>query len=409
MHPEDRLDALLTALRQPERERQDAHPESGRTYSPAGWTRAMEQTDADLLPLLDVARQFDPLRTAQPDPRFAQALRARMLERVAERRVAGSAAVAPVAPVGPARLLAAHWRPLRTALVAASLLLALGLGTLTAAAAAGPGSILFGLHRLEQNVQAATVSDPAGRAHMHLGYARQWLAAVRAAADQHAGDPTYSDALGALGDEDAAAAQQIGLVPAGATRAGLDAELSQLRADERTTLRAALPALDWPDRLATTQALGTLGVSVPRATQATLVHGDDAWHIELTGSGFQPGATLLLNGQPAGQVTVASDGRATADLPASALRTPPASVGLGNPDGTAAATTSVRVLSSSDAGPSATETPGDHEGHGTPGPGDGDNHATATPGTSESGDKSTPGPTPTSGGHDDGGSPTPTP
>ncbi len=402
MHPEDRLDALLIALRQPERGQPGRHLESWR--APAGplGPRDLASADADLAPLLEAAQALDPLRTAQPDPRFARALQARILARAADRRAEY------VVPLTPARHWASHWashwQPLRTAIVAAAVLLALGIGMLTVAATdAAPGSLLFGLHRFEQGVQAAAAPDPAGRARVHLQNARQWLAAVRVAARQRQGDPAYSDALSALRDEDAAAAQQIGLMPAGATRAELTTELGQLRADEGTTLRAALPALGWSDRLNTTQALAALNVAVPHVAQATLSPHEDTWHVVVTGSGFQPGATLLLNGRPAVPLSVASDGRATAELPRSALASPPASVGVGNPDGTAAVTTNLRVLSSPAAGPSATETPGEHGGHGTPEPGDGNGNgtgqATFTPGSTEHEGQSTPGATPAWGDH----------
>ncbi len=232
--------------------------------------------------------------------------------------------------------------------------------------------------------------DSADRAHQHLQFARQWLAALRAATAQHRGDPTYSDALAALRDEESAAAQEIAQMPHGTPRAALEADLAALRADERVTLRAALSSIGWPDRIATTAALGTLGVAGPRVTGATLAAGDDGrWHVTLTGAGFESGAVLLVDGQSAGTVMATSAGLLTAELPLDDVAQALASLGVGNPDGTAAATGNVQVLNPE----AATPTPNEQEG--TPQPGAG---ATATPTLDNQGGEATPSPTDSSGG-----------
>jgi hypothetical protein len=384
MNPEDRLDALLTALRRTEwGQRRDSGVDlNGRQEQAGGGTpmRAVAE-DGELAPLLESAQRLAPLRAAQPDPAFARALEERMLTQADEQQNE---------PGALRRFLAIRSAALRPALVAAVLLLALGLGTLTAASAAGPGSPLFRLHRLEQRLQVGIAGDSTDRAHQHLQLARQWLADVHDAAAQHRGDPTYSDALAALREEDTSAAYEIAKVPAGTQRAALAAGLNVLRADERTTLQAALLAIGWPDRITTTTALGALGVAVPRVTSATLAAGDDGrWHVTLMGAGFESGAVLLVNGQPAGAVTATSDGLLMAWLPLDDLEQAPASLGVGNLDGTAATTDIVQVQHAG----AATPTPGEQEG--TPRPGEA---ATATPTPDEQGGQATPTPTDTSGG-----------
>ncbi len=412
MHPEDRLDALLTALRRSERgERDDARDSSG-GWTPTGVARTYAQ-DAELAPLMDAAARLEPLWTAQPDARFAQALQARILAKASERR---RDMLAPV-PASTARSeeagrrvppALAHGRALlRPALVAAVALIALSIGTLTAAAHAGPGNPLFLLHRLEQSVQVAAAGDNSDRARLHMQYARQWLAAVHDAAATHAGDPTYSSALQALRDEDTAAAQDIAQVPAGSDRDALNAELASLHGDERNTLRDALAGIGWPDRVSTTSALGALGVTVPRVVNAKAVVEDGSWNISIEGSGFQPGAVLLVNGQPVGSAISSNDNELEARLPVDAFPGAPQSLGVGNPDGTAASTTNIHLPGRPGAG--ATGTPHEHDGNGTPEPNNGDHNpqGTATP-TGDHEGKSTPGPTPTYSG-EGGGAPTPTP
>jgi hypothetical protein len=367
MQPEDRLDALLPTPRQ-------SAPSSA-------------ESDPELAPLLDAARQVRALSAAQPDAHFAEALRARMLTRAAEIRLARPISLP--AARDPRRPLRQAVRfstsiPMRRPLVAAAVLVvALGTGTLTAAAAAPPGSPLFGLHRAEQSLRAAATSDASAKAQLHLGYARQWLAAVRVAATRQQGSNTYLSALQALREEDGAAATAIAAISDGATRRALAGQLARLRAEEGATLGAALANIGWPERIATTQALGALGVSVPRITSAQLEVRGESWHITITGSGFLPGAVLLVDGQALTVETQLSATQIEAQVPRARSRVLPHTLGVGNPDGTAAAsavTPGSRPTERNEQGtpgsndkPGSETTPGSGS-EGTPSPGDGRNH-----------------------------------
>ena len=373
MNSEDRLDALLTTLLRPERrpQRDDATDQRADWQRVAGLHpihqvngRSELAQDDDLAPLVATARRLSALDVPLSDPAVAQAIKARVLARATERREQGDVA----AKRTPRRLWTRPtigWDVLRPALVAAVVFLVLGVGTVVAAAQASPGSPLFALHRIEQSVQANAALDSTSRARQHLKFAREWLATLRAAATQNLDNTTYADALHALRDEDDAAASEIAQMQLGTQRTALEADLGALRTDERATLRATLLATSWPNRIAATTALGALGVEVPRVTSATLVEGAEGhWQVTLSGKGFQPGALLLVNGQPAGTVTATSSGVLTATLPLNALTEAPSTLGVGNPDGTAAATTSARMQKQGD----ATATP-EHNAQGTPSPG----------------------------------------
>jgi hypothetical protein len=373
MQPEDRLDALLTLPRPP--------------------VPGSVGSDPELAPLLDAARQVGALAAARPDPRYAETLRARMLARATELRLAQPARL-PAAGRDPRRLLrAALGAPTRQSLVAAAVLLAaLGAGTLTVAAAAPPGSPLFGLHRAEQGIRVAAAGDSGAQTRLHLQYARQWLAAVHDAARQH-GDDSYLSALQALREEDGAAASALATLPAGADRQALAGQLAHLRAEEGATLGAALASIGWPERIPTTQALAALGVSVLHITTAKLDPKDDTWRITITGAGFQPGAVLLLDGQAVTATTQISATQLTARVPRGHDRAMPHTLGIGNPDGTAA---SAITLVSNSGGQDEQGTPGSDENQpgqhttptaggdehggsgGTPGPGEDHGHGTPT-------------------------------
>lgn len=394
MNSEDRLDALLTALQHTERRLQPGNDTDSRARQQSAGElyrsgqvngRSALAEDADLAPLVATARRMKSLGTPLSDPAVAQAIKARMLARASERREQGEVVASRTPGRRHARPLS-DWGILRPALVAAVVFLVLSVSTVVAAAQASAGSPLFALHRFEQSVQANAALDSTSRARQHLKFAREWLATLRAAATQNLGDTAYADALHALRDEDAAAADEIAQMPLGAQRTALEADLVALRTDERATLRATLTATGWPNRIAATTALGALGVDVPRVTGATLVEGaDDHWRITLTGKGFQPGALLLVNGQPTGTVIATTSGLLTAAVPLDALTEAPSILGVGNPDGTAAVTTSLRMQRQGD----ATATP-QHNAQGTPGSGsdetpipsatpDGEHQVTPTP------------------------------
>jgi hypothetical protein len=242
------------------------------------------------------------------------------------------------------------------------------------------------LHRFEQGVRVALSGNPADRMRLHLGYAGDALTAANAAA--RTGDAAaFGDALTTLRSELNAAASELPNIPPGADQDNLAAQLTSLRSQAISGLRGDLPPLDWPSRLAATDALAAFGDTVPRVTGATAAHTQDAamhtWHIVVSGVGFAPGARLLVNGQPAGTVISVSTTTLIADYTASDGR-PPGALGVANSDETAAQTTHVSLVPLGQGTPGPANTPGaGSDGHGG-GPGQGGHgggHGTPTPST----------------------------
>ena len=266
------------------------------------------------------------------------------------------------------------------ALAAACVLLALGSGLFAAGANAQPGSPLFGLHRVEQWARVSLAS-PEDRARLHLQYAGDALAALDRAVAQHSGDPSFAGALDTLRSELAAASSSIAALPAGQTHDTLAAQLATLQQRARDDLRAALPSLGWGDRVATTAALGVLGERVPHITGAAIhaiagqdgqdgqsaqgaTHGAGARPVQIvvSGGGFAAGARLVIDGQSAGTVLAVTDGTLIAQVSLDPTAAHIASIGVENPDGTAAQTTDVAHGAAVTATPMVAPTATPHRG-----------------------------------------------
>jgi hypothetical protein len=251
----------------------------------------------------------------------------------------------------------ARWARLLGPAMAAALLLVIGGSTLTAAAAAGPGTPFYSLHRWEQNVQVSMAGSAGDRTRLHLAYAQAALAALDAAAARHQAGAPYNDALATFRDEMSAASATLDSVPASGEHDELTAQLAQVRAKGRADLRTALVALPWSERVATTSALATIGDSVLQVAHASaerLGQGQHLWQITVTGAGFQQGAVLLVDGQPAGAVTSVTATGLVAQVSRDDSAPLPNSIGVANPDNTAAAT---RTISSDEPEPNGTPTP----------------------------------------------------
>jgi hypothetical protein len=375
----DSLDALLSS--QPSARARWSLPESQRE---------------ELEPLLDLAGDLALVRNVLPASTFADDLEARLLAR-ARRHAIGAVSIleddagdvdtdadyAPTIPAIPA--LAIPDRPSRGASrpapgsrrvswrvwtsLAAIILLALTITTFTVAANASPGSALYGVRRWQEDARTNLAMSDADRAKLHIQYATDALDALDAAVAQHAEAHVYDEALGRFTDELRQANEALALVPAGGDHDTVSVSLENLRARGRRDLRAALPSLDWPGRITTTSALGSLGEPVLTLTQVSGVRssvpGGHIWTITITGSGFQNGALLLVRQQPTGHVVSVTSTQMVAQLTAGEDNSLPHDIGVGNPDNTAATTTYIASEHENDDDtPRATGTPGGNHGSG---------------------------------------------
>jgi hypothetical protein len=272
------------------------------------------------------------------------------------------------------------------------LLAVIGASTFLAGASAGPGTPLYSLHRFEQGVQVSLAPSAAERTTLHLAFAQEALAALDASAARHQSGGAYADALATFQQEMQAATTSLTGVSAGTDYSALSSQLAQLRAQGRADLHIALAILSWSGRVVTTGVLGDIGDTVLHVNAATMLYYQDSsldqhlWQITVSGSGFAPGAELLVNGAPAGTVRSVTPTMLVAQMSGDDAGPLPESIGVANPDDTAAQTSSIsrqdhQEQSTSTPGPLATPTCDDHGGGGHDGGGGGSSGGSGSSGS----------------------------
>jgi Domain of unknown function (DUF5667) len=303
-----------------------------------------QDPEADELVALALRLQSAP--PLQVDPDYAWHLEQRILARNAtlhlERPVRGWSFL---------RLLRAH-PVLRVALSLCFLLVLLLTGALVGAAqATNPDSPLYTVKRWEQQVQVSLANSPENQAHLDLQFAQDRLKTLVTLADAvHA--QAYSEALVELDQQLAAASRASNALPAGAEQDRVESQLATLQAAARHTLRGLLPQLALPERLLTTDELGRLGDTVPHLTRVDLtlpVHPNGQAVINISGDDIQPGAQLLVDSQLV-DVRGSLQNGWYVFVANWAGNQHPQRLGILNPDGTAAQTTTITVNSSDDHG-----------------------------------------------------------
>ena len=300
--------------------------------------------EADELVALALRVQAAP--PLQVDPAFARQLEQRILARHAALRLER-----PVRGWSFLRLLRAH-PVFQVALGLCLLLLLLGTGALLLPAqATNPDSPLYVVKHWEQQVQVLLAHSPENQAHLDLQFAQDRLKTLVTLADA-AHVQAYSEALVELDQQLTAAARAIDALPAGAEHDRVESQLATLQADARHTLRGLLPQLALSERLLTTDELGRLGDTVPHLVSAEMVlpaHQGGQATISIAGDDLQPGAQLLLDSRLV-EVTGSFQNGRYVFVANWAGNQPPQRLGILNPDGTAAQTTTITLNSSDDHG-----------------------------------------------------------
>jgi hypothetical protein len=347
MQPEERLDALLS-----------------RRLSEAMEDNTAEELASgtgELIPLLDAAEPLMIRDRAEPSSTFADQLEAALLSRFAASSDKGAAntyahngAEAATAEKEPLTAYASPSiqseqsdvrqsgnrrrlipRPASAPWRAVAALLLLGIGIIGGLATTARSGLLLNWSGHVTN--ATQTPDSVGT---QLQQAQSALTLFNQSVSQRLGDQAYQSALARFAEAEAKVGADLAGLPANATRTALAAQLTALRERGRHDLRAALPVLSWSVRALVTSVLDQLGDTVPKIGQTTLVgaagHDNYVWTITIQGSGFAPGAILLVDNQPAGMTVSVSATILVAQVSSAATKDGTYHVSVGNPDGTVA-------------------------------------------------------------------------
>lgn len=330
----DQLERRMVDLHQ-------ARQRSDRTAPPEPALRV----DPEIEALASLAQRLQAAASLQVDPAFARRLERRVLARqgaLQRNRVTRRGWNWSLFGLSRARVAGV------LALCLFILVIVMSTGVLVVAAqVSDPNNPLYAVKHWEQQVQVSLARSPTEQAELHLQFARDQLTSLGNFTDV-AKAPSYQQVLANFDQHVTTAAQEIGALPAGPDHARLTKELATLQTEARQRLRELLSKLAVPERVLTTDELGRLGETVSALTQAQVTlpaQPNGQASVSISGSNLQPGAQLLVNGQP-----VSASGGLQNGVYLFTVNwhgdVHPHSIGILNPDGTAAQTTRVSVQTS---------------------------------------------------------------
>jgi len=366
MQPEERFEALLS---------QRLRESMGESAA-----EALVGEAGELAPLLDAVKRFAVTGDAEASSSFADQLEAALLSRfaapagdaVAAEQVNGEPAGAPpqlelmrartsssrpekARPLGTVGRFIP--RPMNSPWRAVAALVLLGIGIFGGLAVTARSGLLWSDAASARTATQTSALGEGDSVRAHVQQAQHALAEFNQAVKQRLGDQAYQAALAHFTDEETKASADLSKLPADTTRTTLATQLSALRESGRHDLRAALPLLSWPVRALVSGVLDKLGDTVPKIGQTAVLgavgHDSYVWTITVNGSGFVPGAVLLVDDRPAGMTISISATTFVAQVSSAGIRNGAHHVSVGNPDGTVA-----------DGGVITLTQPDDHGGHG---------------------------------------------
>ena len=152
----------------------------------------------------------------------------------------------------------------------------------------------------------------------------------------------YQQALVDLDQYIHAFTRSIQALPAGPERDSFTNKLVTLKADARRTLRGLLPRLTLAEQLLTTDELGRLNDTVPHVDSAmvVVVHAQKQATITISGEHLQAGMQLFVDHQLVATSGSLHNGTGVFTVSWTGGQ-PPKTIGILNPDGTAAQTTTI--------------------------------------------------------------------
>jgi len=265
-------------------------------------------------------------------------------------------------PVEPERLF--KRRAWITFLRVAAVFIIAGVGILTASARSQPGDALYGLSQAEKQFALTFAGAPQNQANLQIDQLRSAIVDLKTAVNEGRDDGAIRLTLDTVAAKTSSSQKAVAALPVDSKREEAQRALSSALAEEEQILHLLLSNVDWPVRLAFTQQLGILGEPVPTVTNVVVhTQSNRTLLITLTGTHFAPQAQLMIDGLQNGMVSQSIPTQLIAVSGNAAWPSGAYSVGVRNPDGTAAQSIiNVRNQNNSD------QEDSNHNKHGTPVP-----------------------------------------
>ena len=246
----------------------------------------------------------------------------------------------------------------------AAVLMVVSVGVLTASARSLPGDALYSLKQAEKQFTLTFAGAPQNRATLQIDLLRSALVDLNTVVNDGRDDDAIRLALDTVAAKTSDSQEAVAALPVDSVREAAQQDLVSALAEEEQTLRQLLNNVDWPVRLAFTQQLGTLGDPVPAVTNVVVrTQSNGTLLITLTGSHFAPQAQLMIDGQQNGMVSQSTPTQLVAIFSNAAWSPGAYSIGVRNPDGTAA-----QWIFNADDGNNQDRQNSNHNRHGTPVP-----------------------------------------
>lgn len=323
MHPEEELDHLL-----------DEHTLRGSQFSPS---------DDEIAVSLAAAKRLVQLQELAPPTRFAHRLEGEIRARTHSQRVSQRIEAGRLIPFSPSQgILPQPPRPRKrrawvATLGAVAVLLIAFASLLTLSAHSLPWNPLAGWKPAQNQGTLLSGADAQNHANAAIGQLRSSLADLTTVVNEGRDNHAIRQALDMVSGWTSTSREAVSALLPGPTLQATQQSLNKALAEEDQTLRLLLGRVDFSMKVAFTRQLGVLGDPVPRVIHVTVrAQSTGTFLITLTGVDFASGAQFMIEGKPAGTVIQRSASLLVAVVSSARWSSDTPTVGMLNPDGTAA-------------------------------------------------------------------------
>jgi hypothetical protein len=298
----------------------------------------------EIAEVLEAAESLRQLQKVNVPPDFAHRLEGEIRARVRSQRASQQLetgrliSLVPSQGVAPRPRHSQKRRAWGVALGAVAVLLIAFASLLTLSAHGFPGNAPSESQQAENQETLTPGNAPQNRADAAISQLRSSLADLSTVVDEGRGDGAIQQALNTVSAWTSNSREAVSALPAGSELQVDQQSLKEALAEEDQTLRLLLKHVDWPMKVAFTRQLGVLGDPVPTVIHVTaLAQINETLLVTLTGTNFAPGARLVIDGKAMGIVSQRSASLLVAVVGNDEWSSSTHTVGMLNPDGTAAA------------------------------------------------------------------------